>query len=279
MWNQFKTILFLGLLTALLIWVGSFWGITGLTIAIVIVLGMNLVMYFFSDKIVLAMYRAKEIKDKESKPYKIIEHVAKLANIPTPKSYIINTTTPNAFATGRSPKHAAVAVTSGILNLLNEKELEGVIAHEISHIKNRDILIATVAATIAGIIAYAAQIAQFGLIFGSGRDDRGSGNVIGLLILAIVVPIAAMLIQLAISRAREYIADRSGALLIRNPHALADALESLEDGVKAHPLQHGNPATASLFILNPFSGRSILNLFSTHPPIKERVNRLRAMKI
>lgn len=275
--NQLKTIMLLGLLTALLLWVGSFWSTAGLIVAGVLVVLMNLVMYFYSDKIVLKMYKAKEV-GKEHELYGLVKEIAHEARLPIPRTYIIPTATPNAFATGRSPKHAAVACTEGILNLLSKNELKGVIAHEISHIKNRDILIMTVAAVIAGIIAYVATMAQWAAIFGGGNRREG-GNIIGLLVLIIVVPIAAMIIQLAISRTREYLADSSGAKTIKNPNALADALEKLEAGVKHCPLRQGNQATASLFIVNPFSAKGLLTLFSTHPPIQERVKRLRGMEI
>ncbi len=277
--NQLKTILLLGLLTALLLWIGTFWGTGGIIVAGAFVILMNLIMYFYSHKLVLAMYKAKQV-DEKSAPLlsKIVKNVAHEAKIPIPKTYIIETKTPNAFATGRSPSHACIACTSGILELLTEKELEGVIAHEIAHIKNRDILIATIAATIAGIISYLAYMAQFAAIFGGNRRE-GGGNLIGLLFLAIIVPIAATIIQLAISRTREYIADSSGAKIIKNPNVLADALEKLEAGVKSHPLRQGNQATASLFILNPFSAKGLFTLFSTHPPIEERVKRLRMMAV
>ncbi|MBI5871676.1 zinc metalloprotease HtpX [archaeon] len=278
--NQLKTILLLGALTALLLWVGTLWGISGMLIAGIFVILMNLVMYFYSDKLVLAMYKAKQVNgDSQPKLFNIAKKVAHQANIPLPKTYIIETKTPNAFATGRSPKHASIACTSGILELLTDKELEGVIAHEIAHIRNRDILIATIAATIAGIVSYIAMMAQWAAIFGGGERREGGSNLIGLLVLIIVVPIAATIIQLAISRTREYQADNSGAKIIKNPNSLADALEKLEAGVKSHPLRHGNQATASLFIVNPFSAKGLLTLFSTHPPIDERVKRLRLMAV
>jgi len=277
--NQIKTILFLGILTALFLLVGRLiGGIFGMTIALIIVFLMNFFVYFFSDKMVLLMYRAKQLKESDAPQlFKIVREVSKEAKIPMPKLYVIETETPNAFATGRNPKNAAVAVTSGIMRLLNEEELKGVIAHEISPIKNRDILIATIAATIAGAIAYLANIAKFTVLFGD--RDRDSGNIFGLLILAILTPIIALIIQLAISRSREYLADESGARLIRKPKALASALSKLASGVKMHPLRRGNSATASLFIVNPFSAQGLINLFSTHPPINERIKRLNSMKI
>lgn len=275
--NQIKTVLLLGALTGLLLWVGSLFGGTGLTFAIVFVLIMNLGTYFFSDKLVLAMYRAKEIKEKDDPElHKIIKHLAKEAGIPMPKVYSIPTHTPNAFATGRNPKHAAVAVTAGIMKILNKEEVEGVLAHEISHIKNRDILIATIAASIAGIISYAAMMARFAAIFGGGRDDNK--NILELLLLTILVPVIATIIQLAISRSREYLADASGAKLTKHPKALANALLKIEAEVKHTPLHFGNQATASLFITNPFSAKGLMTLFSTHPPTEERVKRLKALE-
>ena len=278
--NQLKTAALLGLLTALLLWVGSLFGTQGLTIAVVLVLGMNFLTYFFSDKFVLFMYRAREVKHKDQpKLHEMIESIAKGANIPKPKVYMIDTDTPNAFATGRNPKHAAVAVTRGIMGLLSKEELEGVLAHEISHVKNRDILIATIAATIAGIISYLAMMARFAAIFGGGSNDNRKGGLLELLLLSILVPIIAMIVQLAISRAREYLADESGARLIKNPKALAHALVKIEASVKHKPLLFGSHATASLFITNPFSMRGMQRLFSTHPATADRVKRLNALKL
>ena len=276
--NQFKTIVLLGLLTALLLWVGSFWGSQGLTIALIFVVLMNSVTYFFSDKLVLAMYRAKPLQ-KSHWLYHLVHEVAQKAKLPTPKVYIIPIPTPNAFATGRNPKHAAVACTEGILHTLSKNELRGVIAHEIAHVKNRDILIATIAATIAGVISYVGQMAQWGMMFGSrDSDSRGSGNIIGLLILAIITPLVALIIQLAISRSREYMADATGASIIKDPKSLAIALKKIHEGIAKHPLHHGNRATASLFIENPFKGERLIGLFSTHPDVNERIKRLNEMK-
>jgi heat shock protein HtpX len=231
--------------------------------------------YFYSDKMVLHMYRARIVKEHEApRLYKIVKRVSKKANIPMPRVAIIPEANPNAFATGRNPNHAVVAATEGILDLLDDDELEGVIAHEVGHVKNRDILVMSVAATIAGAISFAANFALWGSMF----SDRDS-NPILLLIIAITAPIAAMLIQMAISRSREYEADRRGALLIGKPLALATALERLERGSRMYPLERGNPATSSLFIVNPFRGGALVTLFSTHPPIRERVRRLRKMKI
>src|SRR3989338_7934205 len=224
--NQIKTVLLLGTLTGIFLVIGYFFaGTSGLTIALVIALAMNLITYFFSHKIVLFIYRAKEAdKKKYSHLYKDVKQVSELANLPMPKVYIVPTKTPNAFATGRNPKHSVVAVTEGILELLSERELKGVIAHELSHIKNRDILIGTIAAVIAGAISYIAFMARWAAIFGGGDRDRGGGNIIGLLLLGIITPIIALIIQLAISRSREYLADDTGAKTIRDPNALADAL-------------------------------------------------------
>ena len=272
----------LGVLTALLLWFGSFWGSSGLFVALAFVLLMNFGTYFFSDKIVLKMYKAKEVKEKDAPNlFKVVKEVAHNAKIPMPKVYIVPSETPNAFATGRNPKHSAVACTKGILHLLTKEELKGVIAHEISHIKNRDTLIMVIASTIAGVISYMAFMARFAAIFGGfgGRDNRGGGNAIGLLVMAIITPIIAMLIQLAISRSREYMADESGAKIIKNPNALASALEKLEAGVKHNPMRIGSEATSSLFIVNPFRASAMMALLSTHPSLKERVKRLRAMKI
>ena len=212
--------------------------------------------------------------------YEIIKNITELANIPMPKVYILPSKTPNAFATGRSPKHAAVAVTKGIMNTLTERELKGVLAHEIAHIKNRDILIATIAAMVAGAISYLASMAQWAAIFGGfSRDDQEGPNIIAILILAILTPILATLIHLAISRTREYQADKTGAKIIKDPNALADALKKLHEEVSHNPLPFGHEATAHLFIVNPFKASTLLHVLSTHPPMDERIKRLRAMQI
>ncbi|MBS3122638.1 zinc metalloprotease HtpX [Candidatus Woesearchaeota archaeon] len=281
--NQLKTFVLLSVLTALLLFVGNvLGGRFGLMIAIVIVVIMNFVSYFYSDKIVLFMYKAKEVKEKDQPElFKIVKEVVSLANIPMPKVYIIPSESPNAFATGRSPSHAAVACTHGIMNLLNKDELKGVIAHEISHIKNRDILIQTVAATIAGIISYVAAMAKWSAIFGGFGGDRNNngGNMISLLLIAIITPIIALIIQLAISRSREYLADESAARILHNPNGLASALQKLDAGIKQNPLKFGEPSTSSLFIANPFNARGMLTLLSTHPQINERVRRLKSLKL
>lgn len=279
--NQLKTLALLAILTGLLLWVGNLFGRSGLAIAAAFALLINFGSYFFSDKIVLFIYRAKPAdKKKHARLFEIVHELSKNTGIPTPKLYIVPSETPNAFATGRNPKHSAVACTEGILNLLNEKELKGVLAHEISHVKNRDTLIQTIAATIAGVISYLATMVRFGAMFGSS-DDRGhSGtNLIGLLVISILAPLIALIIQLAISRSREYLADETGARNIKDSEGLASALEKLERGVKHHPLSFGNEATSSLFIVNPFKASALLTLFSTHPPVKERVKRLKELKI
>jgi len=279
--NGLKTAALLGLMTALILGVGHYFGgQQGMVIAFVMAAILNLVSYWFSDKIVLAMYRAKPV-DRNQAPelYSILEELTSRANIPMPRLYIIPTESPNAFATGRNPQHAAVAVTEGILGLLTRDELKGVLAHELSHVTNRDILISSVAATLAGAIMMLARIAQFGLFFGGygGRsDDRRGSNPIGLLLTLILAPIAAMLIQLAISRSREYAADESGARLVGHGAGLANALQKLQTVSKRMPLQ-ASPATAHLFIMKPFTGQSLMELFSTHPPTEKRIERLKEL--
>lgn len=276
--NQLKTAVLLAMLTALLLWIGSMFGKAGFYFALVFVGVMNFASYWFSHKIVLWMYRAKEAKQSEyPKLFRIVGEVAKLSGLPMPKVYVIPTNSPNAFATGRNPKNAAVAATEGILKLLDEEELKGVIAHEFAHIQNRDILISTVAGTIAGIISYIANMFMWSAMFG-GRDEDSRGNAIGLIALAIITPIIASLIQLAISRSREYFADETGAKTIKNGKALADALEKIEKNVNINPMRFGSTATAHLFISNPFRGQAMLSLFMTHPSTQERAKRLRSMK-
>lgn len=282
MWNQIKTVLLLGILTGLLLLVGSFFGNTGLTVAIVFVVLMNSTTYFFSDKIALAMYRARELK-KSKYPWlhSMVKDIAKKAGIPEPKGiYLIPTEQANAFCAGRGPKHYVVACTEGILKILDKEELRGVLAHEVSHAKNRDVLVATVAATIAGVISYLAHMTQFAALFGGfgGRDNNnGAGNIVSLLVLAILTPIIALIIQLAISRSREYMADETGAQIVKDGKPLASALEKINASVKHSPLHFGTEAASSLFIANPFKGNALINLFSTHPPFEERVRRLRGM--
>jgi heat shock protein HtpX len=281
MTNMVKTTLFLALLTGLFIAVGGLLGgRSGMMMAFVFALIMNFVSYWFSDKIVLKMYGAQPIGESEAPVlHRIVRSLATRAGIPMPKLYLIPSEAPNAFATGRNPQHAAVAVTHGILRIMDETELEGVLAHELSHVLNRDILISTIAATVAGAISMLANIAQWGMMFGGSRhDDEGRGtNPIALILTVILAPLAAMLIQMAVSRSREYQADASGAELTRNPTGLASALAKLGQASRMVPMDV-NPATAHLFIVNPLSGRSLSNLFATHPPLEDRIARLRAMR-
>ena len=275
----FKTVLLLSVLTVLFVFIGNLiGGRQGMLIALIFAFVMNFFAYWFSDKMVLAMYRAKPITEGDNpRLYRIVRSIATKGSIPMPKVYVIPVDTPNAFATGRNPQHAAVAATEGILRLLDDNELEGVIAHEVAHVRNRDILIGTIAATIAGAIMYLSHIAQWGAMFGGGgRDSNNRGNAIALLVVAILAPFAAMLVQMAISRSREYAADETGSRISRQPLALASALKKLQIGNARLPMQ-ANPATAHMFIVNPFSARGITNLFSTHPPVAERVARLEAM--
>jgi heat shock protein HtpX len=281
MGNMLKTTLFLALLTGLFIAVGGLLGgRSGMVMAFVFALIMNFVSYWFSDKIVLKMYGAEPIGEAEAPVvHRIVRSLATRASIPMPKLYLIPSEAPNAFATGRSPQHAAVAVTHGILRIMDERELEGVLAHELSHVLNRDVLISTVAATVAGAISMLANMAQWGMMFGGSRDEEGRGtNPIALLLTVILAPLAAMLIQMAVSRSREYQADASGAQLTRNPGGLASALAKLGQATRMVPMD-ANPATAHLFIVNPLTGSGLGNLFSTHPPLEDRIARLRAMRV
>jgi len=257
---------------------GALGGRSGMTFALILAFGLNFFAYWFSDKVVLRMYRAAPVSEAQAPElFSIVRTLSMKAGLPMPAVYVIEQDQPNAFATGRNPAHAAVAVTTGLMRLLTREELSGVIAHELSHIKNRDILVGTIAATIAGAISYLAQMAQWAMIFG-GRagDDREGGNPFAAIVMMIVGPIAAMLIQLAISRSREYGADRLGASVAGNPHHLADALRKLQLASKRIPMQ-ANPATSHMFIVNPLSGGGFARLFSTHPPIEERIARLEAM--
>jgi heat shock protein HtpX len=274
--NQLKTILLLGSLSALLVGVGSLVAPNMLGLFAVLAIAMNVGAYFFSDRLVLRMHRAAEVSPAEAPSlHAMVRELATAAGIPKPRLFLILEEQPNAFATGRNPAHGVVAVTEGIVRLLDERELRGVLAHEIAHIKNRDILLATIAATMAGILSYLGQALTFGAVFGGGRDDEESGH--GGLLAAIVAPLAAMLVQMAISRSREYMADETGARLSRDPAALARALVKLERGVALIPAQ-ASPATASLFIVNPMGALEHLSrLFSTHPSTDERVRRLLAM--
>lgn len=277
MWNQIKTVLLLGMMSGLVLAVGYFFGgNTGLIFALVLSVLMNFGMFFWSHKLVLAMYRAKPASKSEYPHiHRLVEEIAHKAGLPKPALYIIPTETPNAFATGPSPKKAVVACTEGILKLLDDNELKGVLAHELSHIKNRDMLVSTIAATMAAVISTVARIAMFSGV--SGDRDRGI-HPVALLLLIIVTPVAALLIQLAISRSREYLADESAAKTVRDSRGLANALNKLENGCKAHPLHMGNPTTSSLFIVNPFSGKGLISLFSTHPATSERISRLQKLK-
>jgi len=275
--NGLKTALLLGLLSGLLLAIGQYFGgANGLVIAFVIAAFMNFGSYWFSDKIVLRMYRAEQV-GPGNRLYAIVERLSRQAQLPMPKVYVIPEASPNAFATGRNPSHAAVAATQGILQILSDSELEGVIAHELAHVKHRDILISSVAATIAAAIMMAARFAHFAAIFGGygGRgDSRDRGNnPIALLAMIILAPMAAMLIQAAISRSREFSADAGGSQIVGNPYGLADALRKIEAASRQVPMD-ANPATAHMFIIKPFSGRGLMSLFSTHPPTEARIRAL-----
>ncbi len=279
MTSQFKTALLLTLLSGIILLMGrAMGGNTGLVIALMIALVMNLGSSWFSDKIVLAAYRAREVAPEEAPMlHRMVEELAAAANVPKPRVCVIPDPSPNAFATGRDPAHAVVAVTDGIMRLLSPEELRGVLAHEMGHVANRDILIQTVAGVMATVIMYLGNMLQFAAIFGRGRDNEGGGgNAIAGIVLAILAPIAASLIQFAISRSREYLADATGARLSGTPLALASALGKLDAYSKQVPL-HASPATAHMFIVSPFSGGGMQSLFSTHPPIPERIARLRQM--
>ena len=280
--NSIKTTMLMALLMALMVALGgAFAGHTGMTVMLIIALGMNFFSYWFSDRMVLSMYNAQEV-DRQSAPelYGLVEKLAGRAELPMPRVYIINEDAPNAFATGRNPSNAAVAVTTGLMRALDYNEISGVLGHELAHVKHRDILISTIAATMATVISYAASIAQWAAIFGSGRssDDDNNGGIIGLIATAIIAPIAAALIQMAISRSREYSADESGAEICGNPNYLAAALEKIEYyALHGAPLPEATPATAHMCIINPLTGRDISfkSLFSTHPDTQERIARLR----
>jgi heat shock protein HtpX len=276
-----KTGVLLAALTVLLVLVGgALGGQNGMVTAFVLAMVMNAGSYWFSDRIVLAMYRAQPVAEAQAPAlYRIVRTLATRAGIPMPRVYILPEETPNAFATGRNPQHAAVAVTEGILRVMSEEELEGVLAHELSHVQNRDTLIMAIAATLAGAITYMAHMAQWAMIFGGGRrdsDEDGGGGLVGGLLMIVLAPLAATLIQLAVSRSREFQADASGAQMAGQPWGLAKALEKLEMASKMAPMQ-ATPATAHLFIVNPLTGGGWTTLFSTHPPVAERVARLRAM--
>jgi heat shock protein HtpX len=281
--NMFRTTILLALLTALLVWVGSvLGGHQGAIIAFVIAGAINFFSYWFSDKIVIKMYQAQEIMPQDDPElYGMVQDLAQRAGLPMPKVYMLPQETPNAFATGRNPHHAAVAVTAGIRRILDKRELAGVLGHELAHVGNRDILVSSIAATLAGAISYLAQMAQWAAIFGGHRDDReGGSNMISLLVMMIVAPLAAMLIQMAVSRSREYGADVGGAKTTGDPLALASALRKLHLGSQHIPLETSQAtasATAHMFIVNPLTAGGLAKLFSTHPPMEDRIARLEAM--
>lgn len=280
MGNTFKTVFLLGTLTGLLVVFGNYFGGTqGMMIAFLFALVMNFGAYWFSDKIVLAMYRARQVTEAEAPELvSLVRSLSQRARLPMPKVWIVPSPAPNAFATGRNPQHAAVAVTEGLLQVMNREQLEGVLAHELGHVTNRDTLISAVAATLAGVIMMLANMARWAAFFGGGRDDEDrGGGILGLLAMAILAPIAALLIQMAISRTREFVADATAARLTKKPLALASALERLQVAAERIPLD-ANPATSHMFIVNPLSRKSLLRLFSTHPPVEERVKRLRAIQ-
>lgn len=279
--NHVKTFFLMVVLTIIFVALGSMiGGQQGATIAFGIALIMNLVSYWFSDKIVLKMYRAREASEAESPElYHIVSSLAQKAQIPMPRVYIIDQDSPNAFATGRNPSNGVVAVTTGIMRIMNRNELEGVLAHELSHIKHRDILVQTIAASLAGAITMLANIARFAAFFGGGSsdDDEGGGNILSIIIFSMIAAFAAILIQLAISRSREYLADEGGARLSGNPLFLANALKKLSAGVSKVPMHNVKPSTEPMFIVNPLRGKGVLSLFSTHPPVEERIRRLEEM--
>lgn len=282
--NTFRTTILLALLTVILVWAGDMLGgRQGAVIALVLAGAMNFFSYWFSDKIVIKMYGGQEVTPQDDPElYHLVQDLTQRAGLPMPKVYMLPQEAPNAFATGRNPQHAAVAVTMGIRRILNKRELAGVLGHELAHVMNRDILVSTIAATLAGAISYLATMAQWAMIFGGhrSRDDEGGGNVFGLLIMMIVAPMAAMLIQMAVSRSREYGADAGGAKITGDPLALASALRKLHMGAQNIPMHVSDAtanATAHMFIVNPLTGGGLTALFSTHPPMEERVARLEAM--
>lgn len=277
MMNTMKTVLLMTLIMVIFLLVGQMLGGTqGMTLALILSVAINFITYWFSDKIVLAMYRAKEVTESdEPRVYAILRTLTAQAELPMPRVFIIPNETPNAFATGRNPAHASVAVTQGILKLLSEDELEGVLGHELAHVKHRDILTGTIVATMVGTVTFLARMAGWSMMFfGGSRDDRRGSSGLGELFLIIVAPLAAVLIQLAISRSREYAADEGGSRISHKPLSLANALRKLERGVERIPMEQASPASAHLFIVNPLRGGGILSLFSTHPPIEGRIERL-----
>ena len=277
--NRVKTVLFLTILTVLLIFIGGLLGgRNGMMIAFVLAAILNFSSYWFSDKIVLTVYRAKPLDPNSNhRLIRVVRNLATRGGLPLPKVYIIPSQSPNAFATGRNPNHAAVAATEGILDILDDDELEGVMAHELSHVKHYDILIGSIAATIAGAISILASMARWAAIFGGGRgDDDDGGGIVGLIVMTIIAPIAALIVQSAVSRSREFMADKGGAELSKKPLALASALEKLHRQVQRKPMQ-ASAATAHMFIVNPLTAKSMLALFSTHPPVEKRIEKLRGM--
>ena len=276
--NTVKTFILMAALTGLFMVGGqALAGQQGMMFALIMALGLNFFAYWNSDKLALKMNKAREVSEAEAPDlHQLVATLASRAGIPKPKVYVVDNPTPNAFATGRNPEHAAVAVTTGIMQALNREELEGVLGHELGHIKNRDILISSIAAVMAGAISYLATMAQWGMMFGGGRRDEGGGNPIATIIMMIVAPLAASMIQMAISRSREYIADAAGAEISGHPKALASALEKLSNYNKQRPMEV-NPASAQMYIVNPLSRSSLAKLFSTHPPMEERIKRLMAM--
>jgi heat shock protein HtpX len=282
MGNQIRTTILLAAMTALILWIGRmFGGRQGMIIALIFAAGMNFFSYWFSDKIVLKMYRASEVTPQQAPElYDIVRTLTGQAGLPMPRIYVIPQEAPNAFATGRNPENAVVAVTEGLLRIMDRNELMGVLGHELGHVKNRDILISSIAATLAGAVMVLATMARWSALFGGMRSDNeeGGGNIIGLIAMSILAPLAAMVIQMAISRSREFQADATGARFAGTPEGLARALEKLGSYSRRIPMQ-ANPSTAHMFIVNPLSGRSLMNLFSTHPPLAERIARLRGQTI
>ena len=282
MGNRIRTTILLAVMTALIIWIGQYFGgRQGMIIALMIAAGMNFFSYWFSDKIVLKMYRAREVSPEQApEVYEMVKTLAGNAGLPMPKVFVIPKEAPNAFATGRNPEHAVVAVTQGLLSIMDHDEVRGVLAHELAHVKNRDILIGSIAATMAGAIMVLANMARFSALFGIGGrgDGERGGGAIGLIAMSIIAPMAAMIIQMAISRSREYLADATGARFAGSPEGLARALEKLGQYSKRIPM-NANPSTAHMFIVNPLSGKSMMSLFSTHPPLEERIARLRGIPV
>ena len=281
MGNQIRTTILLAIMTALILWVGQLLGgRQGMMIALIFAAGMNFFSYWYSDKLVLKMYRASEATPNQAPElYEMVQRLTQQAGLPMPKLYIIPQEAPNAFATGRNPEHAVVAVTEGLLKIMDRDEVMGVLAHELAHVNNRDILIGSIAATMAGAIMMLATMARWSAIFGGGSHDEegGGAGFIGLIVMSIIAPMAAMIIQMAISRSREYLADATGARYVGSPEGLAKALEKLGAYSGRLPM-NANPSTAHMFIVNPLSGKSLMNLFSTHPPLEERIARLRGVQ-